>query len=344
MHRLFSTPLTLIILPLVLFGCKRNDTDQRFSLSDFEQIKIETNQIETIDIPIIYHSSFIRYCTPSSFVISSPRGDDNLLVHYDMEAGKMTRFVSRGRGPEELLGVSDIHVNHDTLYVYSIMDKKELLYDLSKGNLTYCKEVQLDNDYMRIVHTPEGGYLGLPYQGGRLSVLSSNGKVQEYAGSFPIIDGTKEAINNMALQSLIEYSPNGQHLCSVYQSIDCIEIYDESLELSVRLFGPEDKLPSLKAVETRGGMMFTQSPQQNIFYGLHVNERNIIVGYIGQVFSNRNDINQGINSLLCFNWKGQCKQRYVLPFELVCFDIDHNGYVIGLTNEESPRVIRFPLK
>lgn len=107
----------------------------------------------------------------------------------------------------------------------------------------------------------------------------------------------------------------------------------------------EDSLSIRKqAIAVPAERLFTQSPQQNIFYGLHVNKRNIIVGYIGQVFSNRNDINQGINSLLCFNWKGQCKQRYVLPFELVCFDIDHNGYVIGLTNEESPRVIRFPLK
>ena len=64
-------------------------------------------------------------------------------------------------------------------------------------------------------------------------------------GSFLSVKGPAEAVNNMALQTLVSFSPDGSHMCSAYQDADCIEFYD-SFRLTQRLIGPEMHIPEVK--------------------------------------------------------------------------------------------------
>ena len=336
--------LILIVSILFLPGCRDEvEISGYFSFSDFETRKVCLDDIEYSPAMLDTWSSSLQLSGNSVFILS-PRSADKLVTRFDFETGDKQMLVPRGRGPGELLGIRGIFVMDETLFVIDNNERKIISYVCSPSDsLVYDSSLSLDTYYHRVVPIPGGGYLGSPMTDGRFCLISPEGKSGEPFGSFMPVKGPREAVNSMALQTLVAFSPDGSHMCSAYQDADCIEFYDRDLNLTRRLIGPERRIPEVKKWEGNEGYGYTTTPMYKEYMGICGKEDGVYVGYVGYE-RKKGDPDRGLNSILFFDWEGNCKIRYLLPFELDAFDIDADNRLVGVTFDyEHPQLVRFPL-
>ena len=332
-------------LALIFVACciSNGVVEEYFSLPDFDEKIIAPEVVEFSPAVLDRYSSSLQVIGSSVFILS-PRSADKLVTCFDFETGDKEMFVSRGRGPQEILGIDDLCVTDDAFYIYDTNERKILRYARSVGNsLLFDSTLVLENYYLHVIPTPDGRFLGLPMNNGRFSFISSDGDYMESRGSFLPVKGPRKAVNNRSLQTLVAFSPDGQHMCSAYKDADCIEFYDHDLNLTRRLMGPEGRIPEVVEVNRAGLHAYASTPNYKEFMGICAMEEGVYVGYVGYE-RKKGDPDRGLNSILFFDWEGNCKIRYLLPFELDAFDIDADNRLVGVTFDyEHPQLVRFPL-
>ena len=334
-----------VLLPLSIVVCSgRKDKGVSFSFSDFETRTIKIDQVKFSPIVLDAISSTVKKLDKSVLILA-PRSSDYLVLQCDFETGTTKKLVHRGRGPRELLGVAEVHVSDDAVYFYDVNSRKVLQYYRFPGDsLSFHSEISLEDNFVRILPDSRGGFLGFPMNKGRFSSISSRGITERTFGSFPPIKGPKEAVNNSALASHAVFSPDGSTMCSVFRRMDCIEFYNKNYSLIKRLYGPEHRIPEVSVKRVSVGVMYVASPLYFSFSGACAAGGGVIMGYIGDEMKSPDDPERGIKTLLSFDWAGNCKVRYNLPFELVNFDVDSENWVTGVTLDyEHPQIVRFPL-
>ena len=335
--------LLSVVLLLFLYSCRNEGgIDDFFSFSDFETRSVSLDDVEYSPSVLDRFSSSLQLMGNSVFILS-PRSADKLVTRFDFETGEKETLVPRGRGPGEVLGVGDLCVENNDLIIYDTNERKLLKFVLSTdGSPHYDSSLLLSIFYHRIIPIPRSGYLGLPMTDGRFCLIDSDGKPKESFGSFLPVKGSCEALNNMALQTLVAFSPDGNHMCSAYQNADCIEFYD-SFRLTQRLIGPERRIPGVTKWQEGDRYGYTFSPMYKEYMGICGKEEGVYVGYVGYE-RKKGDPDRCINSILFFDWEGNPKVRYLLPFELDAFDIDSCNRVTGVTfDHEHPQLVRFKL-
>ena len=338
--------IVLLLSCMSMLSCSdrgKSGIDGYFSLSDFREEIVELADVEFSPAVLDGLSASVQLLG-NSVVLLSPRSGENLLTRFEFETGDKELFLSRGRGPQELLGVGDMYVTKDTLFVYDTNERKILNYLRTPADtLAYGFSIIVDDYYHRIIPTPKGDYLGSPMKDARFKIISRNGDSGEAVGSFLPVKGPREAVNSQALQTLIAFSPDGSHVCSAYQNADCIEFYDSDLNLKSRLIGPERHVPEVTVWRRGDWYGYSPKPYFKAFMGLCATEKVVFIGYVGYERKS-GDPEKGLNSILTFDWDGNCKERYILPFELVGFDIDADNRLVGVTfDHEHPQLVRFPL-
>lgn len=142
----------------------------------------------------------------------------------------------------------------------------------------------------------------------------------------------------MNVQSMVAASPDGKHICSAYQDIDCIEIYTDDFNSLIRLNGPDRITQKLTVTETPIGPSASLKPSNNTFNSLSASEKGFIVGYIGK--TPQEDNSTLIQDLLYFDWSGKCLKCFHLPEGVVYLDIDwENGRMFGVTGGDEPKLV-----
>jgi len=336
----------LCVFLLGLFSCTifsaatKTSEELVFSLKDFELVTIS----EFTELPAdVWTSGRVKY-VGDDIVLTVEKAAQEMIVSHNLKTGKNQRFLSRGRGPGECLFVRDIIVYGDSIYVSSINDGKILtFYKNAKKKIEYAHEESFDPYCVRAIPLPTGGILCLPLTGERFLRIYKD-KVEEL-GSFLKIKGDQNALNNSAVQSMTAASPNGRFVCSVYQDIDCIEVYSNDFTRVLRLLGPEKSTPKVRVKENPFGVAFTLEPSKLVYSSLSVSDKGFVVGYIGQLFKNSDEVSRNIKELLYFDWDGRCRTRFLLPEEVVYFDVDWDGgRMIGVTGGDVPRLVTAKLK
>lgn len=309
--------------------------NRTFSLDDFQRIDVPAFEVLPVEI---LKPGKIK-CLGGNRVLTVEKYAQEMVVFRDFKTGKTHKFVSKGRGPRECLNIRDITTYGDSVYFSSIDDRKILVFHLdAKKGIVYSHEYNYDPWCIRAIPLPSGGILCLPMIDGRF-IRIIGGKT-ENLGSFPPLKGAKVALNNISVQSMIAATSDGVHLCSAYQTIDCIEIYSNDFKSMLRLEGPAKYVAKVKVSETPAGTSFSIEPTINTFNALSVSDKGFIVGYIGQLFKEGDEVPRNIGDLLYFDWEGNCLKRFHLPEEVVYLDIDwEEGRMIGVTGGDVPKLV-----
>lgn len=334
--------LYLIVLPIFIlfFQCtqnRRDDSTRIFTLDEFATKTLipEINKAISLSNP-----SRITLCKNHSVIIAEKKSPIALRL-IDLESGDCCDSVVRGRGPGECLSSWDITIVEDKVFVYDILGQKIVVFSLENDNrLFFENEIEIKEPYLRIIPSPTGGFVALPHFKGRIVYLSDEGIPRDTVGSFPLISGDKRAVNNSAAQSQIAFSTDGNHFCSSYLLMNYIEIYSGN-EMSIRLWGPKQLNPSVKISEVSGGTMYLLEPTTKVFSGLSGSETGFIVGYVGKSFNNQGDFNN-IQELLLFDWEGNPLRRYILPINIIAFDVDwKENKIMTITSDSNPLIVSF---
>ena len=284
---------------------------------------------------------------------------DGLVLLGDMTKGKMLRVVdvgsrelrqsllTRGRADNELFGISDISIARGEVVVSSMTENKILRLGLS-DSLSVTASLTTERQFNNAV--PYGdGYLTVASAPSynRMEVLDDAGAVIDTIGSFPDIGFDAEAYNNALFQSNLAVSPDGRHVVLSCNSVDFIDIYGKDGNLSVRLHGPDHKLPGYKSRSFGMGVVYAFDPNKHSYSGITATDSGFYVGRLGVDLRTEEDLLKGISAIYFFSWSGEPETRYVLDEELTTFAVDEkNGIIYGVTNSDGtkePELVSFAI-
>ena len=340
---LFLGVLSLVALFLLLFvgGCSRGgDSAVAFTLDDVRTIPAESFQ--ALDQIELGRPGRI-VCWDENRVIVADRMLPSLLSLINIQTGEKRPFLKMGRGPGECLDVSCMVAQEDKLYAYSTSSKKIIVLresDEADQVFSLVEEIPIKEACIRVIPTKDGGYIGTPNHDGRFYLFSGNGTVVDTLGSFPPVEGEAAAINNIAFQSSFAFSPDGKQFCSAFSNMDFIEIYSVNFKKTNRLWGPEPFLPRAVRRERSGLVSYAAEPHKQVYSAISATDKGFLVGYIGHLYTDRDDPARYAKDFLYFDWKGKLLARYTIPQELPFFDVDwENGRLFGVTNEAEPKLV-----
>lgn len=332
----------IIILSCVCCVSTRQSVD--FSLDNVDSVFVEQylrlNQIELAGIgPIVFWQQ--------DQVIVADGELPSLLSLIDLGTGRKKPFLKMGGGPGECLGIQNLTVKNKILYAYSLASKKMIaLQEAVDTSLVFSlvNDIPIKEECLRLIPSPECGFVGTPRKGPRFYSFSETGEVNGSFGSFPNVNGEPDAINNMSLQSEISFSPDGMYFCSPFLMVDYIEIYSDNYSKIRRLWGPEPFVPQVERVSDGLASYYSQKPPKDVFRTLSVSDKGFLVGYIGHLNTSRDEPVKTTRELLYFSWNGDLIRRYILPEQLAYFDVDwENGRMCGITFEVEPKLVQAKL-
>ena len=339
-----SAWLCLLLINSFTSGCKPSADGIDFTLDDFTVVALDSSYVDHF-LPDLFlgRPSLIKAIGTEQLIILN-RLQDTWLTNVNLQSKRQTNFLRRGKGPGETLSVRDLFVINDTLFVSGTTGNKIFHYLMATDSAVQIKETIIPGSYIRIAPNPDGGYLCLPISDGRLVRISDNYSAMDTLGRFPdIVKDNRDKVSNTIFQSMLGFSPDGRKIVSVFQSVNCFQIFDKSMK-DISRKGPFKDDVSILVRETPMGTMASHTPHQNIYYSIASTHEGFVVGYIGQLIENKDDPRWGIGELLSFDWEGNPAHRIILPQQLVSFDIDWTSNTLyGITKDNSPSVVRISL-
>lgn len=215
----------------VFFGCNEKKSNNDF-FSNIKNIKhrvlIQENQLQDPwDILLI----------DSTLVVANENGVP-LLEMYTLDGVRLTSFLSKGNGPEEVLMIGNLQESNQKkkLLVFDLFKKKFLQYDLTSTS----KKVKLDTTFSFLRQLEESDvlfdklFITKNYMigesrspEGRIALMNQNGDLIRYCGDYPRKTEAKISdIENANLYaSGITIKKDGSKLALAAYSAGMIDIY-----------------------------------------------------------------------------------------------------------------------
>ena len=333
-----------LLLSLFTVGCDGTSNQPDYTLADFKISALDSSSVEYF-LPEVFlgRPTQVKIINHNQLIVLD-RKDASWLTLIDLSNGRQIDFLGNGRGPNESLAVRDLFVRGNDLIVTGTTDSKVIRFRIKGDSIEPISEDVLPGYHVRIAPHPKGGYICLPISNNRLQFITDNCTQIDNFGTFPqIVDKNEDKITNAVFQSMIDISPDGRHILSVFQTINFFQIYNESLN-EITKNGPKSDNIIIKTKETPIGSMTGHVPRQSIFRYVTTSDMGFVVGYIGQVFESSEEPRQDIKELLSFDWEGNPCQRLLLPQQLVSFDIDWSTNTLyGITSDDSQSLVSISL-
>lgn len=334
---------------LVLAACSTGGDDSQYKRFSEEGFKNVDTLTAVHNFPEISFGRVSEMCYhPAGYILIADLAKGNMLQVVDVSNGKLYQtLISRGRANSELLGISEIRMDGEDVVVSSMTENKILRLGLS-DSLSVTASLTTERQFNNAV--PYGdGYLTVASAPSynRMEVLDDAGAVIDTIGSFPDIGFDAEAYNNALFQPNLAVSPDGRHVVLSCNSVDFIDIYGKDGNLSVRLHGPDHKLPGYKSRSFGMGVVYAFDPNKHSYSGITATDSGFYVGRLGVDLRTEEDLLKGISAIYFFSWSGEPETRYVLDEELTTFAVDEkNGIIYGVTNSDGtkePELVSFAI-
>lgn len=297
--------ILLIFVGMMLFGCKQaGDSVDSFVSRPVERIEVVIPVPDTVAV-----RRFLYYGNET--LILAGNGPKHILYSLDIKSNEGRGLVNRGKGPGEALsGWSIFKADDGDLFLHSASDAKLLQMHSTNGGFELVEERNMETMPLRLRRL-NGKTLIMPMNlpGIRFQLLDEEGN-EVMSVPFPdsySTDNNAKA-NNLAFQSLLEVSPDGNVIVTAGLSSPYLDIYSSTLELVTHFHGPfsdDDKF---------------------CFSGLSVGPKGVVAGVA--------DDKGNTGMLLQFDLKGKPLKKYELPKPVSAFDVDWGtGRVFGLSIE-----------
>lgn len=355
MSKLILSILLGLIITVGLISCKKkqlDDIDKTFSISE---IKIEQLLGIPMDIDSFLWTPTDIFFNDSLLFVSNSGGLDLNVDVYSFigrKGKKIGSIIPTGAGPNEMLSVAGmIFQEKHSFWAFDVVSaqfknfqlirKKDTVYAESTNSTIYFK-VPIFNAEMigtKIVTTTQ---LMTPLN--RFFTYDFEGNL-EAKGTYPTYQ-TKVDLPNSAIPDIflacMSAKPNGEKFVLAYKYTDLIEIYNDSLEYTLRIQGPHIFLPDFDLMP-RGNHLFMRPNYKKTRLGY----RDVVAGPNGfmLLYGNGSLRKTGIEGLhykhiLFMDWEGNLLKYYELDEGIIQLTVDwKNQLLYGLQRIEEPAII-----
>lgn len=321
-----------------------------YTTDAFEVIDLSQERSEEVsaDSMLMGRPFEIRVVSDSLLAINDA-GAEKLLWLLNPHTHAFSACVDRGEGPEEMLFISNLWMDGQTLCAGGMQDNKIVRFNFTSSPLAVVPQqvCRTSFPFIRAASWGEDGYLVVPmvHQSDRYYTIDSAGNVQDTVGVYPEVLMPEEIQpNNSMFQTRLAVSPDRSHLVSANQTWNTIEVYDATFQSTLLLKGPIEMETEVKKIESPIGVRYGQKPGWNLFCGVSATDSGFWVGYIGMRLEKREDVSRGISAILSFAWDGTPRRMYRLGEEVVAFDIDEQGNALyAIANRPDPTIVRYSL-
>ena len=310
---------------IVLFAsCKKSNNFEKFNnfeivekIIDFDSIYSDREKPlgDIYDIKIFEDVLILR------------NNSDVLFSFIDVKNRKLiSTFGKKGKGPGEHISVSSVMSIVDSSLMFTDDQKKEiniipirdLLNDTCDKNIIKTKYPYLSEFRPLKIYPIQDFYVAAGcFSKGRIGLFDKNEKIFDNNTDFPFVyDELKGIYRGLTFQSLMGTNSTQKKIALTILGTEILEIYQLNDSILERVYiSPDIDKPNLK--ESRG--QYVNEDWISTLSNLSVNEAMITIGYA----SKNNEIDNDINEILCYDWDGNKIKKYILPFNVSRYCIDH---------------------
>lgn len=340
---------SLLILMLFFFSCshpkKDNIKTQYFNNQMLPQETLESKIVSKIKLR---NPSDIIYC--NNFLYLSYSKGEKLVSIYDIKKRKNVKeFLTRGRGPSELLSIHSINKNliNNSIVFFDVITSKYLVYDitcLQNNSPTLVSEgVTKTNPYKeQVIYTNDSlfMYLGLDT---RMVFQNKDGNIIKAIGNYDIYNNNEKNIwLTQIYNGKIAYNNKTNQFAIFDRLTDKIEFYND-YKLEKILSGPDLFTEEYKIISVGNGYALAHYKDKTHIAYEHIafNSEYILALYSGETFHD-DGINH--NTIIKFDWEGNPIKVFKLDTPICAFDIDWDNEIIyGLNVDSIPLILKYQM-
>ncbi len=147
----------ILLLSLFVYCGPKQDRAKEFkSLSMEEEFTIDTERKDLAENNFVDIDEF-DVDSEGNIYIESEKSGENLIFKFDPKGSLDFSFAKKGRGPGELLDVTNLSVNdQDQIFIFDRMNSKTCLF---KGDGNLIKEKKIEENFLEIHPLNNGNYL-----------------------------------------------------------------------------------------------------------------------------------------------------------------------------------------
>lgn len=140
---------------------------------------------------IIYH--------PDSFLIVRESKTKYFLKIVDLKNNKVQELVKRGKGPNELISITSMHLLNSSIYVYGYYRKTLLRIDLKDKVFNMSNNIKMREHPYIVKPINDDLFVGFNQlsKDKRLSLINRNGEVIKNIGELPMQRNGKRSNNDL---------------------------------------------------------------------------------------------------------------------------------------------------
>jgi len=341
-----------------VIGCKPmsdvyNDAAS-FTVSSFPETKELSGEILPIEILTNPRQIVIK----DSLLLVVGTGSDFFVSVYNIGHGSFEgEFLSKGRGPNDALGVRYLSFFNDDRYflLNDHLANKVFVYDSDKldhpNHIQPDYVISLDESLDDILFFSENTFLGKSdvmtnekYANSRIKIFGYDGNVLKTFGDYP---ASEQVIIDQALNFAFDFrpvlEPAGNRIALFYKLTDLIELYDRDGQLIKRAHGPDQFFPAVTVKERFGREQAAGIPEETrqAYFGPLAVEDQIWVKYSGNLSRDYDTFFH----LMVFNWDLNPMGHYVVPHSILAFDVNTQKRIIYTLSviDDDYRIIAYSL-
>lgn len=266
--------------------------------------------------------------------IIDPYIEDGIVSMYDIVSDMprlIIRFGKEGTGPGEYLGLRDIEVEGDSLYMFDITQSVVYKYSLRNFSSRDFKTVDINRPKAQTFDKTENGFVVL-YHGEKQRGAKYNnlGEVNHKFGQYPDLNN-KFNLNEWEFNFNVKaniYQANtaynkGLNLIAISHFFtDLVEVFDlNKNELSFSFMGPEKNFPpDYQLLED--GRSLLSFHQTRGYSWIDANEKSIYLLNCSKTFKEDFTLN---NQIIHFDWSGHNQLEYKLENEVFKFAVNEKN-------------------
>ncbi len=328
------------IIASIFNNCKNTPPDKAtpFILSDF---KVEKKLIgERIILQGITDSRQMAHF--NHFVICEEIKSDQLLTVFNIDTRqKEFGFLPKGRGPGELLDVTDMEINiyKNELLVFDAITDQFNVYHLDsllikkKRQPEFSGKINGSPSGEQLIKVNDSTYLG-PGLSARFYIYNSKGIVTSKVGNYNFFNNSeKDTWLTQIYRGQIAYNYKSGKIAFLNKLTDIIEFYDENT-LEKIIQGPNKFEAVYKIMAIDGGFALAHRKKHTrvAYNDTWSNDKYIFSLYSGKLWG---DIGFHFSDVLTFSWDGKPLEHYILNIPIFAISVDAEKRIIYGLNDES---------
>jgi hypothetical protein len=341
--------LLICIICSISYSCKNKIPDHfiSFSYPDFQKEKKITG--EKIILQGITDSRQMTHY--KQFVICEEIKSDQLLSVFNIDTReKEFGFLPKGRGPGELLDVTDMEINPDRheLLVFDVITHRYNVYQLDsllikrKRQPEFSGEISANPYGDQLIRVNDTTYLGTGVAS-RVNFYDAKGNITGKAGNYDLFNNNEKDIwLTQIYKGHLRYNYSNGKIVFLNKLTDVIEFYDNNI-LEKVIQGPAHFDAVYKIVSINGGYaMAMVRKKTHIAYDLTWSDDDYIFALYSGNLSDEKGFRHFTN-ILTFSWEGKPLEHYILDIPVFAISVDIEKRIIyGLNDEnQQPFLVKY---